>query len=771
MERHQLEDRIRASLQVRADDVEPTPELWERVADRTARRSRWLLGLWALSGAAVVVAVVFGGMALFGAPRNVEIQPEPDVVDTPDLPQPTPTDTTPGPAPASAPTLVTTDGQLLYELDPTTGDVLRQMDPYAGFAEGGRAVELAVRPVDEAAGLTIATVIEREGVFDIEVTVFDAEGQRTDREPIGMAVPATEVPPEIVWSQDGRYLMWAGASSLGGGTADPALWAYDWVDRPVTDNGQAEPVMVTAPGADSALFEGGGTVDLREWTGAPDDRSRVVATTTAGSAFLVDLDHVASDCADAIPCPPPTWQAQISELVFEGASPIDLGTLANGVNLALVVPTAEPTPPDGDADDTTLALLAEPMSDSQRSLQTPVLTRGTASPTDAWMAVADDRIAIGLGGQQAHLLTVTGDTVEELEVTGTVPLPDGTRAAAMTAAAVDADAPAEEATPASPTEGPTELPADQDGVPTHVLTGGPDELRLVDRRSPDEPLVTIPRPDGTDHEMAAGEVVVHPQSTPAHLQFVTTWMAGESQVLARTVVRDGEVVANEVLDGQAQPDNTGGAAETAHSAPVFSPDGRWLAWVETPDGGAGPAQVRIVDWTDQGAAGPGRAVTAPGGDRRPFQLLDWATTPEVDVLTMTPPAGPGADAPVDAAMIELRLQIVDGTIAESTDEDWQDVDLPGVLFDAGSFQFEDGAERYIAFDGGDQVLYGLAEAPGTAVETGAYAFSEGRVVAFGPDSALVQRPDGRWQRVQVDTGAASPVDMPAGTRTVLPWRG
>ena len=97
------------------------------------------------------------------------------------------------------------------------------------------------------------------------------------------------------------------------------------------------------------------------------------------------------------------------------------------------------------------------------------------------------------------------------------------------------------------------------------------------------------------------------------------------------------------------------------------------------------------------------------------------------------------------------------------------MDLPGVLFDAGSYSFEDGAERYIAFDDGEDVLVGLAEDPGSAVPSGAFAFSEGRVVAFGPDVALVQRPDGSWQRVQLDDGATSPVELPDGTVAVLPW--
>lgn len=775
MERHQLEDRIRASLQARADDVEPTPELWERVADRTARRSRWMLGLWALSGAAAVVAVVFAGMALLGNPRNIEIQPGPDVAETPDDPQPTPTRTggeTSAPTPGSTPTMVTTDGQRLYEIDPASGQVVREMDPYAGFAEGGRAAEVAVRPTDEADVLTVATVIEREGVFDIEVTVFDGAGERTDRQSVGMAVPASELPPDIVWSQDGRYLMWAGTSFRGGEAAGPALWAYDWQERPVTEQGEAVPFSVTAPGAVEGLFETGGTVDVREWVGPAGDRSAVAATTSTGRAYRVDLFHVDSDCEGATPCPP-SWETQVSELVFEGSSPVDLGTLGSGVKLALVVSPAGDAGPDADAEGATLSLLSEPMSDVQRPLDIPELTPGTAGPLDGWLAVAGNQVAVGFGDQRAYLLTVAGDTAETVEVVETIELPAGTVAASLAGAGQSAPAPDEPVTSATPTGAPTSDTAPvvaDDGVPAHVLTGGPDELHLVDRRSPEQPLVTVGRPDGVSDEMATGDVVVHPGSTAGDLQFVTTWSLGESQVFARTVVRDGAVVANEVLDEQAQPDNTGGAAETANSSPVFSPNGQWLAWVETPDGSAGPAQVRIVDWTDQGAEGSGRAVLAPDDGTRPYELVDWARTSDGDVLTMAPATGPGPEARASATMIELRLQVTSSLIAETTDDDWRFMDLPGALFDAGSYTFDDTTQRYIAFDGGDQVLYSLAEAPDTAVETGAYAFSEGRIVAFGPDSALVQRADGGWQRVQVDDGAASAVEMPEATRAVLPWR-
>lgn len=760
MQRHQLEDRIRTSLQARADDVVPTPQLWERVATRTARRARWRLGAWVASGVTAVVALVVGGVVLLGSPQGVQIDPRPDVAETPDQPGP-------GTGQPGAPTVVTTDGSSLFRVDPTTGEVVDALSPFEGFGEGVAIREVAVRPVSDEGDVTVAMVIEVEGGYDVEVATFDAGGQRVDRLRVGMAAPvASDLPPDLVWSDDGRYLMWAGTRVVDGSTLGPALWAYDWVDRPVDEAGQGEVAAATPRGADGALFEGSGTVDLREWRGRSDGPSTVVATTPTGGAHRIDLTPVPGDCGQATSCPP-TFDVVLTDLGFEGMSAIDLGTLDTGVSLALV---ARPGPP-GDAEGATLALVAEPMSDQQRELPIPQLTSGTASPPDGWMAVAGDRVALGFGGQATYLLTVTGDLVEQVEVTETVALPDGTQAADL--AMLEVAAPADDATPATPTPDPTDDDAviGQDGVPTHVVAIGPggSDLRLVDRRSPDRPLATWDRPEGVDGEMAPVDVVVHPASTPQDLEVVTRWAIGESDVLARTVVRDGQVVANASFDAPLQPDSRGGAAETADAAPVFSPGGDWLAWVETPDGGAGPAQVRIVTWTEQGPTGPTTVVTAPGGETRPRGLADWASSPQGDILTMTSATAAGPASPAPAGMVELRLDVAGGTIADPAPEDWRVVALPGVLFDAGSFRFEDRSERYIVFDGGEDVLYGLAASPETAVPTGAFAFSEGRVVAFGPDSALVQRADGAWQRVQVDTGAASPVEVPDGTQAVLPW--
>lgn len=757
MDRHELEEQIRASLQTRADDVQPTPELWERVSTRTTRAARWQLGGWVLSGAAAVVAMVVGGMALFGGPRTVEIQPQPDIAESPDEVEPGPAD-----APAT-PTVVTTDGETLHRVDPDTGEVVQELFPFEGFAEGAEIHEVAVRPVSDEGVVTVAMTILIEGEYDVEVAAFDAEGNRVTRQRLGMASPEpAALAPDVVWSEDGRYVMWAGRTFLDGGVTNPGLWIHDWVENPVDENGVATPVPVlSGEAARSPMFDAT-AVDLREWSGPTDGDSRVLATTTDGDAWTIDLGRA---CGPTERCSGFFTEGTVTPFGFEGWSPMDVGTLDNGVTVALVARG------DGtrSAEGIEFALLADPMSDQQRELDLPELADFTAAPGDAFLSVAGDRVLVGHPAGTPYLLTTTGDTVESTDVTDTQALADDVMNGGMAVLrrGIERSEPTEDATPTATETSEGEAPTGGDGLATHVITT-PErgQFQLVDRRAPGEAVAAWTRPDGVDGETYPNQVVVHPSSTPADLEVVTRWSVGESDTFTRTVLRDGEVVLNEVMD--VQPDNSGGAAETADVAPVFSTDGAWLAWVETPRATTGPSQVRVVGWGPDGPTGETTTITAPDDVTRPMSLLDWASSPEQDVLTMSPSPGPGPSA--GGTMLELRLPHQPGQPADPTAAgEWDEVELPGVLFEAGSFLFEDGSERYVAYAGQDDVLYALADAPETGVPTGAYAFSEGRLVSFGPDNALVHTAGGAWQRVQVDDGATSTVSMPEATVAVLPW--
>ena len=74
-----IERRLRDVLQTRAEDVEPTPQLWRRVEDRIARRRRWRVVSFAVAGAGAAAAAALVVPALIGvtAPEPPEIADAP----------------------------------------------------------------------------------------------------------------------------------------------------------------------------------------------------------------------------------------------------------------------------------------------------------------------------------------------------------------------------------------------------------------------------------------------------------------------------------------------------------------------------------------------------------------------------------------------------------------------------------------------------------------------------------------------------------------------
>lgn len=84
-----LEQLVRDSLTQRAQDVEPTPALWQRVERRVHRRRRLQVAVWSLAGAAALVAAVAIVPGLVSSPDPTpEVEPMPpgpeDGVDDPD---------------------------------------------------------------------------------------------------------------------------------------------------------------------------------------------------------------------------------------------------------------------------------------------------------------------------------------------------------------------------------------------------------------------------------------------------------------------------------------------------------------------------------------------------------------------------------------------------------------------------------------------------------------------------------------------------------------
>ena len=431
MERHELEDRIRASLQARAGDVEPTPTLWQRVSDRVGRRAWWQVGAWTLSGAAVVAVAVVGVAALLDTPpRTVEIDPVQSETAPPTEPEPTATPTaTPTPTASATPTttqggggggaprVVTADGDGVHEIDPATGQVLADLPVFAPLAEGGPVGDVAVRPGSDAEQLVVATMIGIEGRdWELQLTTFgpDRQVQASTRINVhddqgtplsaGGDFTGEAFPPTVTWSADGQYLAW-GRQTQDGVT----VYAAGWEEL------QVEPDQVVPSEVAQVPSTNGVPARVQDWTGDPQDGSLLLLSTAEGVERL-SVCLPTGVCEDGIR----------GQLLFEGGSIIDVDHLTNGSTVVLVARSGS----GQDAENATLELIANPMDDTQRTLSVPdgTFPTGTAATYDGWLAAGGNRVAVGFDTFSAQLLTVSGELAEELQVTDDVALPEGTTA-------------------------------------------------------------------------------------------------------------------------------------------------------------------------------------------------------------------------------------------------------------------------------------------------------------------------------------------------------
>ena len=278
-----IEQRLRDALRARAHDVEPTPQLWQRVDARIARRRRWRVVSFALAGAGAAAAAVLVVPALLTttgpeppeiadapvapeeAPEEAPDEDEPDVSadngaaaedpftapdsdDVPDLGEPLPEP------------VVLLGAQWLRLLD---SDAIAPIDltwlPGDGLA-GFR--EVAVRPGSTPDDLTV--LVRARDYDDVEHVRWAAF---VDAEPVGEGHPfdedhAVETGAADgaslsgpVWSPDGDSLAYL--ETVGGAVT---LHTHGWDDGPGTGD--------TA--TDNAAFElvelgGSGWAELDAW--------------------------------------------------------------------------------------------------------------------------------------------------------------------------------------------------------------------------------------------------------------------------------------------------------------------------------------------------------------------------------------------------------------------------------------------------------------------------------------------------------------------------
>lgn len=415
MERRELEERLRASLQARAEDVEPTPALWNRVEEKAMRRNRWRVGLVALGAAAAVAVAVLAVPAILDGPFRVDDLPDP--ADTPGgVTEPgdgteAPTEPTEPPRGDDAlrPFLVVTDGTALYLDEGADGGEMTELAGYGGSGEPWGPLAIAVRPGSTVDDLTVATVFTVEGDPEIAVHRFVdgaavPESYRLGRAAIaGQAVAA----PTVAWSDDGRFLAWTSFADNTGET-DPTLRVLTW-QRAVDMTAQGdEPADAAASLPLESSSVTATDLRLQDWTGPTatlDDQSTVWFTTIGAQAASMTVTvNAPGGCVedgttitDNPECPRIEVVTGVEEAFFEAGAIADIGHEPSGTRYVLAVRSSG----DQDAEGATLTLQYEPDSDEQRMIEVPDAVAGTtAAPGDRWLEVVPGGpLVVGVGTQ------------------------------------------------------------------------------------------------------------------------------------------------------------------------------------------------------------------------------------------------------------------------------------------------------------------------------------------------------------------------------------
>jgi hypothetical protein len=631
-----LEQLVRDSLQARAQDVEPTPALWQEVDRRIARRRRLRVGALALAGAAAVLAAIAVVPSLL--PDDVERLP--DIADQPPPSLPA------GPAAAVA----RSDGSL-ETVDLVTGDAA--VAPRPGTAGGG-VTQVVVDPTSTRD--QVRAVVVRVGPDQIEHEVV---GPDTSRGTAQDGLAPTDGFGSTVLSPAGEHL----ATILPDPDAAPGTAPQGAVViAPV-----AEPGRLWSPASSGVMVAPPGT-QLLEWTGGVadvGDVSSLIVRLPGGTPQVQTLTRTAEGF-DAVGAPF-AWVA-LDEWLDPGDQVLDVASQRQVAGPEVVPDRALVLGADGDPYLHTFEPTdaGEPVTATRMGLTDLGVARSdparlSLDARGAGVLVTDGRAAVfivtDVDGNMVSSTRFPGDYVAGTLI-GDVPAPELP------------PAPAPEPEPDDTPGGEAAPPPAAGGLPAPlVIADGPDLVLLGD----DDPtsrttLVTLP----AEGESAFTSLAVRAGSTPTDLTVVSRTMA-EGMVDLRFIhVEDGEVVVSfDAFDGPYAPTST-----AAHvSDVVWSPDGTSLAWVEEV---AGATTLRTIGW-DATLPGPGTGLTAT--DNAAFEL-------EVPSgLGLQPQAW--VDAGADASTLLLATpEPVDG---------WWEVAITRQA--DGAWALEPGAERNVGLEG------------------------------------------------------------------------
>lgn len=351
---------LRTSLHERADDVEPTPELWQQVQRRVARRRAMPLLVWTAAGVAAAVT------AVAVVPGLVDRMDEGFVIDpaqSPTAPA-SPGEVARGPVAAAPLThyVAVVDGRL----------VLRGLDGSEQVLWQGESEvrTVAVRPGSTPEDLTVAFVTAAEGMLDLRL--LSAAGE----EALSLGAGPGAVTPGPVWSPDGRTVAVAS-----GGDAGSGLVIVDIQDL---REGDADLSRVPLAGVEEP---GTGRRDpsalrLQDWASGGD--GEILWFTSLGELRRAPIGRVGDG-----------WDVGVLERADGDAYVVDIATGADGTQYRLLAGGTS----SGDAEGGGLAL----EFDNERLTFDGL---ATAEPSAAWMTAVDGGAILG-SGSDAYL--VLGD--------------------------------------------------------------------------------------------------------------------------------------------------------------------------------------------------------------------------------------------------------------------------------------------------------------------------------------------------------------------------
>jgi hypothetical protein len=578
-----IEQRVRESLQARAESVEPTPHLYRRVQERISRRQRLRVAVWSLAGAAAVAAAVLAVPTILGDldRRTPEVADTPEPVESPEA----------RPVGRGEPThaLLATDASTIELVDLADGS-RETLSSSAGT--GATVTELVAAPGGTADRFRAVAVLDG-GDGPATVEVIDRTGTRD----VGGVTETTSLPggsgmaPAIAVSADGEWLAYTGISQ----TVDAAVAVYAVpieADDATLDLEAAQEVLtVTAPDPPDAVR------GLVQWTGpagTDGDTSHLLVRNPDGFEGL-------------------TLEREGDGFITVDRAPVDAEG-AQDVSSGFLDPGADPTP--------AFRLVVADDGEVQVAFDGTV-TAVTSNFVGDVALEARGRSALLVGSGTALALRFPGpDTAGPPEQAD---LGDDVVAGTLLGGVA-----------AESGEG-----QDQRSAPDEE-TGGLGAGLVV----ADDTTISLVRPDGSQQELVTfpteGEstvvaVAVRPGSTADDLTVAITTRGEGSHDLRWLRVVDGEtdtdptgsVFPAPVVEGAGGfPLGTPDLQDGGEPAAAWSPDGDLLAVFVRPAEGQ-PAEIRTIGWGDDGPSDdPNLAATFTVDTERPLTLRSWSWTDE-----------------------------------------------------------------------------------------------------------------------------------------------